>query len=156
MPGRWRFSGVTLAGVVRRVGIVACAGCAELAEVVQRSLPAAVASAGGQSWHRRDEGAQRDRGKGTNQPSESLGRDTWRALQTKAIRSCPGQNGQVREDGRSKAMIRVSSLGTPPRPCGQLSLAGRTYCDRAESLRRSPQLVSSVPDCSSVISWPWR
>ena len=28
---------------------------------------------------------------------------------------------------RSKAVVRLSSLGTSPRPCGQLSLAGRTY-----------------------------
>ena len=42
---------------------------------------------------------------------------------------------------RSKTVVRLSSLGTPPRPFGQRSLAG-TYCDRAESLR--PLLSASL------------
>ena len=85
--------------------------------------------------------AQPDRGKGTDQPSEFLGRDNWGALQTKAIRSCPGRNDQVREDRPLEGRGSVELAGNTS-PAVRSAVVSRTHCDRGESLR--PSLSASL------------
>ena len=54
----------------------------------------------------------------------------------------------------SEAVVRVNSLGPPDH---EVSGHSRDFCELGASacgLRYQP--VSSAPDCSSAISWPWR